>query len=110
MEGTEATDTATETVTFDDDDSLDTVDVGDLDLLEDEDSPFPLSQNIHHPTYVKNEDGSSSHDGSDGEFGQNWSMELKFPGRFYIFCINSKAEIKYCYKPYILQCLINSTV
>ena len=68
MEGTEATGTATETVTFDDDDSPDTVDVDDLDLHEDEDSPFPLSQNIHHPRYVKNEDGSSSHDGSDGEF------------------------------------------
>ena len=27
--------------------------------------------------------------------GQNWRMELKFPGRFYIFCINSKVEIKY---------------
>ena len=71
MEGTEATGTATETVTFDDDDSPDTVDVEDLDLHEDGDSPFPLSQNIHHPRYVKNEYGSSSHDGSDGEF--DWS-------------------------------------
>ena len=71
MEGTEATGTATETVTFDDDDSLDTVDVDDLDLHEDEDSPFPLSQNIHRPRYAKNEDGSSSHDGSDEEF--DWS-------------------------------------
>ena len=71
MEGTEATGTATETVTFDDDDLLDTVDIDNLALHEDEDSPFPLSQNIHRPRYVKNEYGSSSHDGSDGEF--DWS-------------------------------------
>ena len=74
------TDDTEETVELKED-SSDTVDVDDLDLPDndDDEEPFPLSQNVHHPRYVKSVESDKPHNDTQyvSNTEQNWDKLKK---------------------------------
>ena len=70
MESKENQDTE-ETVVLKED-SSDTVDVDDIDLPDNDDKPFPLSQNVHHLRYVKSKDDTQSVSDSEHNIEHKW--------------------------------------
>ena len=53
-------------------DSSDTLDVDDIDLPDNGDEPFPLSQNVHHPQYIKSDAETQSVSDNDHNIEHKW--------------------------------------